>query len=143
MNSSSHGAKPGALDVYDETILANPEILAGERVTLHAERPSVEKREVRGRLATITRHPVLIRRTIEVDVLHEELHIDYAPGDGTEMLGDESETIVVLLHAEEVEVVKRVRVVEEVRLFKRRVTESTRFDMALQHERLDVLSTEA
>ncbi len=90
---------------------------------LHAERPQVLRRSVRGRLAIITRRTVTVRKTFEVDVLHEELQIDYEPGDGTEMLGVEPERYSVLLHAEDVEIVKHVRVVEEVVISKRRVTE--------------------
>jgi uncharacterized protein (TIGR02271 family) len=126
-------------DVYDETILANPEIVEGERIQLHAERPNVTRRDVRGRLAVITRRAVTVRKTFEVDVVHEELHVEYEPGDGTEMLAVEPETISVLLRAEEVEIVKRVRVVEEIFISKRSVTEQQQADVALKHERLDLL----
>ncbi len=32
--------------------------------------------------------PVVVRQTFALDVLHEELHIDYETGDGIEMLGE-------------------------------------------------------
>ncbi len=129
--------------VYDETILANPEIVAGTRLSLHAERVQVEKRDVRGQLAVITRRAVMVRKTIEVDVLHEELDVRYVPGDGTEMVGVEPKSFSILLRAEEVDVVKRVRVVEEVVISKKRVVEQKRVDVALRHERLDVLGAKA
>jgi len=129
----------GARAPYDETILANPQIVEGQRIKLHAERPQVLRRSVRGRLAIITRRTVTVRKTFEVDVLHEELQIDYEPGDGTEMLGVEPERYSVLLHAEDVGIVKHVRVIEEVVISKRRVTEQQHSEIALQYERLDVL----
>ena len=129
-------------DFYDETIFANPEIVAGERILLHAERPHVESLHVRGRLAIIGRRTVTERKTIEVDVSHEELQIRYELGDGTEMAGLAPETYSVVLHAEEVEIVKHVRAVTEVRVSKKRVTERKRFDVTLRHERLDVLDAQ-
>ncbi len=126
---------------YDETILGTPELYDGQRVLLHAERPSVLKRDVRGRLATVTRRAVTVRKTIEVDVMHEELVIAYASGDETEMLGAQPESIVVQLRAEEVEIVKHVRVVEEVRLSKRRVVEQRRFEAVVRHEELELVDT--
>ncbi len=138
MGGGGQQAQPG--DLYDETIFENPEIVAGERVLLHAERPHVEKRNVRGRLAIVTRHAVSVRKTIEVDLVHEELHVEYQLGDGTEMLGTQPETFSILLHAEEIEVVKRVRVSEEVVISKRPVTEQQRAEVTLRHEVLDVLS---
>lgn len=80
-----------------------------------------------------------VRKTVEVDVTHEELQIEYAPGDGTEMIGVEPETISVLLHAEDIEIVRHVRVVEEVFISKRRITEEKSAEVALRHERLDVV----
>ena len=136
---------PGAdqpRSVYDETILANQESIAGERIDLHAERIQVEKRDVRGRLAIITRRAVTVRTTIEVDLMHEELHVEYRAGDGTEMLEVEPATYSILLRAEEAEVVKHVRVVEEALISKKRVVETKRFDVALRHERLDVLGAQ-
>ena len=70
-------------------------------------------------MAIITRRAVSVRKTIEVDVVHEELQITYERGDGTEMLGTQPETFSILLHAEEVEVVKRVCVSEEVVISKK------------------------
>ncbi len=123
---------------YDETILDDPELNAGRRLALHAERLNVVKRDVRDRVATVTRRVVAVRKTFEVDVMHEELVIEYAPGDRTEMLEGEGGTIVVELRAEEVEIVKHVRVVEEVRLSKRRVSERSRIDALVRHEVLDI-----
>ena len=109
---------------------------------LHAERPHVDSLNVRGRLAIIGRRTVTERKTIEVDVRHEELQIRYELGDGTEMVGLAPETYSVVLYAEEVEVVKHVRAVTEVRISKKRVVEQKRFDVTLRHETLDVLDTE-
>ena len=132
------GDRPSGSRVYDETILADPEIVSAERIDLHAERPVVTKLDVRGRLATITRRAVSVRKTIEVDVMHEEIHVEYQAGDGTEMLPTQPERFSIFLRAEEIEIVKHVRVVEEVVFSKRCVVEPVRFDVTLRHERLDV-----
>ncbi len=124
---------------YDETVFHNPEIVAGERILLHEERPNIGKRVVEGRRALITRRVVSTRKTIEVDLLHEELQIEYVGGSGQEMLGREPETIVVRLHAQEVEIVKHVRVVEEVVLSKRRIVETVPVAVELKHEELTVV----
>ena len=129
-------------DFYDETIMSNPEIIAGARINLHAERPVVEKRNVRGRLAIIGRRTVTERKTIEVDVRHEELQIRYELGDGTELGSLGPETYSILLHAEEVEIVKHVRAVTEVRVSKKRLVEQKRFDVTVRHETLEVLDAE-
>ena len=126
-------------EFYDETILTNPEIVDGERILLRAERPQVETRKLRERLAVITRRAVTVRKTIEFDVMHEELYVRYESGDATEMVGGEPETYSILLHAEEIEVVKHVRVVEEVFISTKQVAERKRFDVTLHHETLDVL----
>jgi uncharacterized protein (TIGR02271 family) len=130
-------------DFYDETIMSKPEIMAGARINLHAERVVIEKRDVRGRLAIIGRRVVTERKTIEVDVSHEELQIRYEVGDGTEMAGLIAETYVVLLHAEEVEIVKHVRAVTEVRVSKKHVVEQKRFDVPVRHETLDMLDAKS
>ena len=127
-------------NLYDETILANAEITEGRRVLLHAERPHIEKRLVRGQLALVTRHSVTVRKTIEVDVTHEELRVEYVPGDGTETLDTDPETFCVLLRAEEIEIVKRVRVVEEVFISKRTVVERNSAKVALKRETLELLN---
>lgn len=130
--------EPKRETLYDETVLTNADVSAGERIALHEERAKIGKRLVEGRRAVISRRAVVVRKTIEVDVVHEELHIDYLPGRGTEMLSDEPESVVVRLHAEDIEIVKHVRVVEEVVLSKRRVTGTLPVAVALRHEELRV-----
>jgi uncharacterized protein (TIGR02271 family) len=139
MDDVSDSRPAGAGALYDETILANAEIIKGQRVVLHAEQPAVEKRNVRDSLAIVTRRPVVVRKTIEIDVMHEEIQVEYRQGDGSEMFGAEPQTYTILLHAEEVQIVKRVRVVEEVILSKKRVVERKRLSVTLRHEHLDLL----
>ena len=110
--------------IYDETIVSSAEMIDGQRVVLRAERSEIAKRVVEGRRAVITRRVVTERKTIEVELAHEELQIDYVDGSGRDMPSDQPESIVVRLHAEEVEIVKRVRVVEEILLSKRLVPRS-------------------
>ncbi len=123
--------------VYDETIFASPELQDGQRMILHAERLVPVTTRVRGQLAKITRRTVIERKTFEVDVAHEELVVTYEPGDGTPMTGGEPETWRVLLHAEEVVVTKQVRVVEEIVLSTRSVTEMHEYRGTRRHEELE------
>jgi len=134
--SNSHG------ELYDETVASSPNVVDAQRIALHAERLEAVTQRVRGRVATITRRPVVVRKTIEVDVMHEELVVEYAPGDGTPMLEAGGEAIVVLLRAEEVEIVKHARVVEEVHISKRDVQTSQRYAGSVRHETIDVLPPE-
>lgn len=129
-------AAPGPL--YDETIFASPELVDGQRVILHAERLVPTVTPVRGKLATITRRAVTVRRQIEVDVTHEELVVSYEPGDGTEMLRAEPDKFSVLLRAEDVVVTKTVRVVEEVFISTRPVADIERVNGAVRHEVLEL-----
>ncbi len=144
----------GAPSLYDEIVVdsashsdgsaAEAEMLDPQRVVLRAERARMLTRTVEGRRAVISRRVVSLRKVIEVDVLHEELHIEYLPGDGREIqAGDEPESIVVRLHAEEIEVVKRVRVVEEVLLSKKRVVRTMPVEVSLQHEELSLLHVDS
>ena len=144
----------GAPSLYDEMVsgsaglsnesAADGDLLDAQRVVLRAERARMLTRTVEGRRAVISRRVVSLRKIIEVDVLHEELHIEYLPGDGRELqAGDQPESIVVRLHAEEVEIVKRVRVVEEVLLSKKRVARTVPVEVSLQHEELDLLHIDA
>jgi len=126
---------PGPL--YDETIFASPDLIDGQRLVLHAERIVPKVTPIRDRVATITRRAVTVRRQIEVDVMHEELVVSYEPGDGSEMLGSDRDKFSVLLHAEDVVVTKTARVVEEVFISTRPVTEIKRFNAAVQHEVLE------
>ena len=126
---------------YDETILIHPEILDGTRVLLHAERPAITKTWVRGRLAMVTRRAVTVRKTFEVDVLHEELVVEYVAGDGTPTLELGSDRVVVQLRAERVEFVKTVHVVEEIICSKRVETATERFELDLRREELATVET--
>ena len=124
--------------LYDETIFSSPEIVDGQRVVLHAERLHPISRRVQGQRAIITRRAVAVRKIIEIDVLHEELVVEYVDGDGSLMLDDGNETIVVTLRREDVEIVKHVRPVEEVRITKRRVFEKQRLTDMVRHETLEI-----
>ncbi len=132
-------AEPTAQRIYDETILSNAEVIDGQRLVLHEERSAITKRLVEGRRAIITRRIVSERKTIEVDLQHEELQIDYQDGNGREISGDLPESIIVRLRAEECEIVKHVRVVEEVLLTKRLVREVLPVSVSLAHEELRIL----
>lgn len=125
--------------LYDETIFSSPEIVDGQRVILHAERLQPVSRRVQGQRAIITRRVVSVRKTIELDILHEELVVEYVDGDGSIMLDEGGETIVVMLRQEEIEIVKHVRPSEEVRISKRRAMEKQRLTDTVRHEKLDII----
>lgn len=126
-------------NLYDEALETQASVVEGAVIPLRAERAVVERRTVCARVAKITRRAVSVRKTFEVDVVHEELVVEYEPGSGAVLDdGGPSESYAVLLHAEEVELVKRVRVVEEVLIGTRRVTEPGTVPVTLRHERLDV-----
>lgn len=124
--------------LYDEPIFSSPEIVDGQRVVLHAERLLPVARRVQGQRAIITRRAVTVRKTIEIDILREELVVQYVDGDGSLMLDEGDETIVVMLRQEEVEIVKHVRPIEEVRITKRRVLEKQRLTDTVRHETLEI-----
>lgn len=128
---------------YDEEIFSVPDLIHGERITLHAERLQPRKRRVQERVAKISKRVVAERRRIEieVDVLHEELCIEYAPGDGLEMAGENPVDVRILLYAEQPEVVKMVRAVEEIHVTTRALTEMKRFSDTTRHEVIDTEAT--
>lgn len=122
---------------YDEQIFSVPDIIDGERIVLHAERLVPDRRRVLDRVARISKRVVAERRRIEVDVLHEELCIEYESGDGFELTGDKPAELRILLYAEEPEVVKIIRAVEEVRVSTRAATKVRKFSETVRHEVLD------
>ncbi len=104
---------------------------------MHAERLVPERRRVLDRVARISKRVVAVRRRIEVDVLHEELCIEYQSGDRLELTSDKPTELRILLYAEEPEVVKVARAVEEVRISTCAATEVQRFSETVRHEVLD------
>ncbi|MBC5805935.1 MAG: YsnF/AvaK domain-containing protein [Candidatus Eremiobacteraeota bacterium] len=124
---------------YDEEIFSVPDLIDGERITLHAERLQPQKRRVQERVARIGKRVVTKRQRIEieVDVLHEELCIEYGPGDGLEMHDEKPIDVRILLYAEQPEIVKVVRAVEEIHVTTRESTEMKRFGDTVQREVLD------
>ncbi len=64
--------------------------------------------------------------------------LTYEPGDGRETPRGDGGSFVVLLRAEEIEIVKHVRVVEDVRILTRRVKGMRRGAVTLRREILDV-----
>ncbi|MDQ2907904.1 MAG: YsnF/AvaK domain-containing protein [Candidatus Eremiobacteraeota bacterium] len=135
----SDDAAGSARAPYDEKIFSVPDLIDGELITLHAERLRAQKRRVVDRVAKISKRVVSVRQRIEVevDVLHEELYVEYAPGDGSVMVNDKPTDVRILLYAEQPEVVKVVRAVEEIRVTACEATEVRRFSETVRHEVLD------
>lgn len=128
---------------YDEEMFSVPDLVDGERLILHAERLAPQKRRVVDRVARISKRTVAVRKRIEVEVelLHEELYIEYERGDGLDMTGDKPLDVRIVLHAEHAEVVKAVRPVEEIHVSTRQETTVRRFSDTVRHEVLDVKPT--
>ncbi len=109
-----------------------------DRIALSAERLVPGARRVCGRVAVISRRIVTVRTTIDVDVSHEELVIDYVDGDGESMDDTAVQPITLDLLAEEIVVMKHLRVVEKVTIGTTRVTGTERLEATLRREELDV-----
>ena len=128
--------------LYDEIIFHDPGMVGSKRIQLLGQQPNIQRRFVCGQLAVISRRTVSVRKIIEIDVLHEELHVEYEPGDGAEIPAGNGESWSVLLRAEEVEVIKTVRVVEEVFISTRSIVTHQLEEVSLQHEELAIFDVE-
>jgi uncharacterized protein (TIGR02271 family) len=139
--SSDSSAGDSADPRYHEPSLSAPELIDAQRLQLHAEDLEAVKSTVQAKRALVTRRAVVEKRLIEVDVWHEELVIDYVDGDGSSVDDEGSpavkggpETIIVQLREEEIEIVKHLRVAEEVHITKRTVTEEQQIRGEIRRE---------
>jgi uncharacterized protein (TIGR02271 family) len=117
--------------------------LAGEATTetthiplaeeeLEAQRRTREAGEVR-----VGKQVVTERRTIDVPVTREEVHVERVPASGAAEPGRDAfqeKTVSVPVHEEEVEITKRPRVREEVRVSKSRETVEQRAEADVRRE---------
>ena len=111
-------------------------------VPLREERLEAERREREAGEVTVGKHVNESEQSIDVPVTHEEVEITRRrvdrPADSDAGMVDDGETIRVPIRAEEVDVRKDARVVEEVEISKRPVTETQRVSETVRREEIDV-----
>ena len=112
------------------------------RVPVHEERLRAGTRETEGGEVAINRNVVQERQDLDVPVTHEEVDIRRVKVDRSDGGADEAfrdgESIRVPLRAETVEVTKEPRVVEEIEISKRPVTETQRVSDTVRREEVTV-----
>ena len=111
-------------------------------VPLHEERVEPERRERQAGEVTVGKHVVEQQQEFDVPVTHEEIDVTRRrvdrPADADARIEEDSETIRVPLRAEDVDVRKDARVVEEVEISKRPVTETQRVSETVRREEIDI-----
>ena len=111
-------------------------------VPLREEHVKAERYERDAGEVTVGKHVVEQQHEFDVPVTHEEVdvtrrRVDRA-ADADDQIVDDGETIRVPLRAEEVDVQKGTRVVEEVEISKRPVTETRKVSETVLREEIDI-----
>ena len=111
-------------------------------VPLREEHVEAERYEREAGEVTVGKHVVEQQQEFDVPVTHEEVdvtrrRVDRA-ADADDQIVDDGETIRVPLRAEEVDVQKGTRVVEEVEISKRPVTETRKVSETVLREEIDI-----
>ena len=111
-------------------------------VPLREERVEAERYERDAGEVTVGKHVVEQQQEFDVPVTHEEVdvtrrRVDRA-ADADDQIVDEGDTIRVPLRAEEVDVQKDTRVVEEIEISKRPVTETRKVSESVRREEIDI-----
>jgi uncharacterized protein (TIGR02271 family) len=134
-------ADVGASDrAYGDTNVGDTE---SQRLTLHEEELQAQTRRQQAGEVSVNKRVVEDARELDVPVTHDEVQVkrvrvdrDAVPGDAT--FADDGETIRVPVTAETVEVSKTPRVVEELEISKRPVTEHQTVRETVRREEADV-----
>jgi uncharacterized protein (TIGR02271 family) len=112
------------------------------RVPLHEEELRAERRTDTAGEVTVGKKVVEEERDFDVPVTHDEVEVRRVPADrrtaDTSEAFTEGDTIRVPVSAERVEVTKEPRVVEEIEISKRPVTESQRVSERVRREEVEV-----
>ena len=111
-------------------------------VPLREERVDAERYERDAGEVTVGKHVVEQQNEFDVPVTHEEVdvtrrRVDRA-ADADDQIVDDGETIRVPLRAEDVDVQKDTRVVEEIEISKRPVTETKKVSETVLREEIDI-----
>ena len=111
-------------------------------VPVREERIEAEKHEREAGEVTVDKRVVEQKQEFDVPVTHEEVDVTRRrvdrPANADDTIVDDGETIRVPLRAEDVDVRKDARVVEEVEISKRPVTENQRVSETVRREEIDV-----
>jgi uncharacterized protein (TIGR02271 family) len=111
-------------------------------VPVREERIAAEKHEREAGEVTVDKRVVEQQQEFDVPVTHEEVDVTRRrvdrPANADDTIVDDGETIRVPLRAEDVDVRKDSRVVEEVEISKRPVTETQRVSETVRREEIDV-----
>ena len=111
-------------------------------VPVREERIQAKKQTRDAGEVTIDKHVVEQQQEFDVPVTREEVEVTRRrvdrPADAGDRIVDDGETIRVPLRAEDVDVRKDARVVEEVEISKRPVTETQRVSETVRREEIDV-----
>jgi uncharacterized protein (TIGR02271 family) len=114
-------------------------------VPVREERVEAKKHARDAGQVTVDKHVVEQQQELDVPVTHEEVDVTRRrvdrPLDSDDTIADDGETIRVPLRAEDVDVRKDARVVEEVEISKRPVTETQRVSETVRREEIDVDET--
>jgi uncharacterized protein (TIGR02271 family) len=114
-------------------------------VPVREERIEAEKRARDAGEVTVGKRVVEQQQAFDVPVTHEEVEVTRRrvdrPAEADDKIVDDGETIRVPLRAEDVDVRKDTRVVEEVEVSKRPVTETKRVSETVRREEIDVDET--
>src|SRR5829696_8114632 len=125
---------------YADTNVGDAE---SQRLTLHEEELQAQTRREQAGEVSVNKRVVEDARELDVPVTHDEVQVkrvrvdrDAMPGEAT--FTDESETLRVPVTAETVEVTKTPRVVEEIEISKRPVTERQSVRDTVRREEADI-----
>jgi uncharacterized protein (TIGR02271 family) len=114
-------------------------------VPVREERIETEKHAREAGQVTVDKRVVEQQQEFDVPVTHEEVEVTRRrvdrPADADDTILDDGETIRVPLRAEDVDVRKDTRVVEEVEISKRPVTKTKRVSDTVRREEIDVDET--
>ncbi len=153
VESMGWDAPPTYSDTGSSTELADTaDTMAGARgstttddtftVPLREERLEAERREHEAGEVSVGKHVEAAEQSIDVPVTHEEVEVTRRrvdrPADSDGGIVEDGETIRIPIRAEEVDIRKESRVVEEVEISKRPVTETQRVSETVRREEIDV-----
>jgi uncharacterized protein (TIGR02271 family) len=137
---SSEAGSSGSREAFASTTTQDAD--ESFRVPVHEEELSATTRERQAGEVRVGKRVVEDERELDVPVTHEEVDIRRVAVDrqatDADRAFDDGDTIRVPVRAEEVEVRREPRVVEEVEISKRPVTETRRVSDTVRREEVDV-----
>src|SRR3954468_15137556 len=141
--SATTGGSPAATPRRASATPGGSPATDAERLRLHEETLQAQTRREQAGEVQVGKRVVEDRQEFDVPVTHEEGEIPRAPASGSTGVGGDAfttdgDTIRVPVSAEAVEVTKQPRVVEEIEISKRQVTESQRVGDTVRREEADI-----